>query len=81
MPYDDIVLEVEDKMEKALNVLTGEFKGVRTGRASLGMVDPIRVDYFGVPTPLKSLASVSVAVPHRIQSSWAYEALTASVSM
>ena len=37
MPYDDIVLEVEDKMEKALNVLTGEFKGVRTGRASLGM--------------------------------------------
>ncbi|MDP6959127.1 MAG: ribosome recycling factor [Planctomycetota bacterium] len=66
MPYDDIVLEVEDKMEKALNVLTTEFKGVRTGRASLGMVDPIRVDYFGAPTPLKSLASITVPEPRMI---------------
>ena len=66
MPYDDIVLEVEDKMEKALNVLTEEFKGVRTGRASLGMVDPIRVDYFGAPTPLKSLASITVPEPRMI---------------
>ena len=39
MPYEDIVLEAEDKMEKAVGVLGEEFRGVRTGRASAGLVD------------------------------------------
>ena len=60
MPYDDIVLEAEDKMEKALGVLADELKGVRTGRASASLVDGIKVDYYGAPTPIKSLASITV---------------------
>lgn len=66
MPYDDIVLEAEDKMEKAVEVLLGEFKGVRTGRASPGLVEGVRVDYYGAPTPIRSLASITVPEPRMI---------------
>ena len=66
MPYDDIVLEAEDKMDKALTVLQEELKGVRTGRASASLVDGIRVDYYGAPTPIKSLASITVPEPRMI---------------
>ncbi len=66
MPYDDIVLEAEDKMDKAVNVLADEFRGVRTGRASPGLVDQLKVDYYGAPTPLKALASITVPEPRLI---------------
>jgi ribosome recycling factor len=66
MPYDDIVLEAEDKMEKAVAVLAEELRGVRTGRASAALVDGIKVDYYGAPTPLKSLASITVPEPRMI---------------
>jgi ribosome recycling factor len=66
MPYDDIVLEAEDKMEKAVAVLSDELRGVRTGRASIGLVDGLKVDYYGAPTPLKSLASITVPEPRMI---------------
>ena len=66
MPYDDIVLEAEDKMEKAVNVLAEELRGVRTGRATPALVDGIKVDYYGAPTPLKSLASITVPEPRMI---------------
>lgn len=66
MPCDDIVLEAEDKMEKAVNVLSDELRGVRTGRASAALVDGIRVDYYGAPTPLKALASITVPEPRLI---------------
>ncbi len=66
MPYDDIVLEAEDKMEKAIGVLSEELRGVRTGRASSALVEGIRVDYYGAPTPLKSLASITVPEPRMI---------------
>ena len=60
MPYDEIALEAEDKMEKAVAVLNKELRGVRTGRASPGLVDTIKVDYYGEPTQLKALASITV---------------------
>jgi ribosome recycling factor len=60
MPFDDIVLEAEEKMEKAVEVLTGEFKGVRTGRATPALVDGIQVDYYGAPTPIKQLATITI---------------------
>ena len=63
MPFDDIVLEAEEKMEKAVEVITGEFKGVRTGRATPALVDGVRVDYYGAPTALKALASITVPEP------------------
>jgi ribosome recycling factor len=66
MPYDDIALEAEDKMEKAVAVLGDELRGVRTGRATAGLVDQIRVEYYGAPTPLKSLASITVPEPRMI---------------
>lgn len=66
MPYEDIVLEAEDKMEKAVAVLGDELRGVRTGRASAGLVDQIKVDYYGALTPLKSLASITVPEPRLI---------------
>ena len=66
MPFDDIVLEAEDKMEKAVEVMLNEFRGVRTGRASAGLVEPVKVDYYGAPTPLKALASITVPEPRMI---------------
>jgi ribosome recycling factor len=60
MPYDDIVLEAEDKMEKAVGVLNDELRGVRTGRASAGLVDQLKVEAYGALSPLKSLASITV---------------------
>jgi len=66
MPYDDIVLEAEDKMEKAVTILTEEMRGVRTGRASAGLVDQLKVEAYGAPTPLKSLASITVPEPRMI---------------
>ncbi|HXX93734.1 MAG TPA: ribosome recycling factor [Planctomycetota bacterium] len=66
MPYDDIVLEAEDKMEKAVGVLAEELRGVRTGRASAALVDGLKVEAYGTQNPLKSLASITVPEPRMI---------------
>lgn len=60
MPVDDILLDCEEQMEKALEHLRHELKTIRTGRASPSLVEHIQVDYYGSPTPLKSIASISV---------------------
>jgi ribosome recycling factor len=60
MPADDILLDCEEQMEKALEHLRHELKTIRTGRASPALVEHIQVDYYGSPTPLKSIASISV---------------------
>jgi ribosome recycling factor len=51
--------DAEEHMKKSADVLAHEFSTVRTGRASPSLVDGIRVDYYGAPTPLKSLAAIS----------------------
>ena len=53
MTHDQIVKDSKDRMEKALDILRNEFKGLRTGRASPALLDSIRVEYYGSPTPLK----------------------------
>jgi ribosome recycling factor len=58
MDRDKILHEVQEKMEKTVSVLQGEFRGMRTGRASPGLVENIKVDYYGAPTPLKQIASI-----------------------
>ena len=63
MSYDDIYLSAAEKMEKAVAVFTDELKGIRTGRATPGLVDHIRVDYYGSPSPLKQIAAISVPDP------------------
>ena len=57
---DEILLNAEKKMETSLEVLGRELATIRTGRATPALVDHIRVDYAGVPTPLNHLATTSV---------------------
>jgi len=60
MPVDDILLDCEEHMDKALEHLRHEFRGIRTGRASPALVEHIRVEYYGSQTDIKSIASISV---------------------
>lgn len=55
---DEIMMNVEERMEKALAALGENFASVRTGRANAMVLDRIRVDYYGVPTPINQMASV-----------------------
>ncbi len=66
MDQDEILLDAEERMEKASQVLQGQLQGLRTGRATPGLVDSIRVDYYGSPTPLKQVANISVPEPQQI---------------
>jgi ribosome recycling factor len=58
---DDIVKDTKDNMEKVIEALKKNLATIRTGRASPGMLDGVRVDYYGSPTALNQLATVSVA--------------------
>src|SRR5260370_14945637 len=60
MPLDDILFDCEEHMEKTIEPLRHELRGVRTGRAAPGLVDNIHVDYYGSATPIKSIAAISV---------------------
>jgi ribosome recycling factor len=55
-----VLKDLDTRMNGALEVLAREFAGVRTGRASAGLLESIRVDYYGTPTPVSQMASVSV---------------------
>lgn len=57
---ESIYQEARDRMAKSIDALNNELKRVRTGRASLSLLDGIRVDYYGTPTPLNQVASLSV---------------------
>jgi ribosome recycling factor len=57
---DDIYQETRESMGKSVDDLKREFKKVRTGRASLAILDGIRVDYYGTPTPLNQMATLAV---------------------
>src|SRR5438132_4502912 len=60
MPLDDILMDCEEHMEKAVEHLRNELRAVRTGRASPALVEHIKVDYYGSPTDLRSIASISI---------------------
>jgi ribosome recycling factor len=66
MDQDEILLDTEERMQKAVEVFRDQLQGLRTGRATPALVDSIRVDYYGSPTPLKQLANVSVPEPQQI---------------
>jgi len=59
MPTKEIISENKSKMNKAVEVLADELKAVRTGRASTGLVENIKADYYGTPTPIKTIAALS----------------------
>ncbi len=62
----DIKENLKEKIEKSLNVLKEELTTVRAGRANPGILDKIQVEYYGVPTPLKSVANISVPDPRTL---------------
>lgn len=66
MDADEILLDAEERMEKALDVLKKSLGGIRTGRANPGLVDSLRAEVYGSPTPLKQLASIGAPEPTQI---------------
>ena len=58
--------EIEAKMEKSINSLVNEFATVRAGRANPAILDSVKVEYYGTPTPITQMASVSVPEAHMI---------------
>ncbi len=66
MSIEEIALETEERMEKSIALLEDQLRGVRTGRAHTGLVDSIRVLYYGSLTPLKQMANLSTPEPQQI---------------
>ena len=62
--WDDILDKAKVGMEKSLENLRREFATIRTGRATPALLDTIKVDYYGNPTPLKQLASITAPQPN-----------------
>ncbi|RNL49099.1 ribosome recycling factor [Paraeggerthella hongkongensis] len=63
---DDIMLQAEERMQGVLNSLGNNFSSVRTGRANAMVLDRIRVDYYGVPTPVNQMAGVKAPDAHML---------------
>jgi ribosome recycling factor len=66
MSIEEIALEAEERMEKSLTLLGDQLRGIRTGRANVGLVESVRVEYYGSPTPLKQMANLSTPEPQQI---------------
>ena len=64
MPMQNVVSEHEIAMKKAVDFLDDELKAVRTGRASTGLVESLKVDYYGTPTPLKHITNTPFRAAH-----------------
>lgn len=66
MELDEILLRTEDAMSKSLDFTKQQITKVRTGRASASMLDSVKPDYYGSPTPLSQMANISVPDPRTI---------------
>ena len=66
MTSEEILFDSEERMEKAVDVFRNELRGLRTGRATPALVDSLRVEYYGSPTPLKQIAQISCPEPQQI---------------
>ncbi len=62
----DVYANTRSRMDKVLSDLQHAMAAIRTGRASVALLDPVRVDYYGTPTPLNQLASLHVPEPNLI---------------
>ena len=63
MSGDDIILETEDHMRKSMDATKRELQTVRTGKATPAILDAVKVDYYGTPTPLNQVAGVGAPDP------------------
>ena len=61
------IKDYSDKMQKTIDHLSGEYAAVRAGRANPHVLDKIRVDYYGTPTPIQQVGNISVPDPRVIQ--------------
>src|SRR5262245_27180999 len=66
MTSEEIQMDAEERMEQAVNVFRDGLRGLRTGRATPGLVDGLRVEAYGTATPLKGLAQISTPDPQQI---------------
>jgi ribosome recycling factor len=66
MTAREVLHDTDEKMKKAVDSVAREFMEIRTGRASPGLVEGLHIDYYGTPTLLKQLASISVPDAHLI---------------
>jgi ribosome recycling factor len=66
MTSEEILFDAEERMEKAVSVFKDELRGLRTGRATPALVDHLKVEYYGSPTPLRQLAQISTPDPQQI---------------
>ena len=64
---DERLLEFEEKMEKSVDALANEFAAIRAGRANPHILDKLRVDYYGTPTPFQQVANISVPEARMLQ--------------
>lgn len=63
---NEVYEDAQDRMNKALESLQNDYKRLRTGRASVALVDGIKVEYYGTPTPISQLATLTVPEPRTI---------------
>ncbi len=66
MSVDEVLMNAEERMEKATSVLKNALTGIRTGRATPGLVDSVRVEVYGSQSPLKQLASIGAPEPNQL---------------
>jgi len=64
--FDDIQLDAEDRMDKAVQHFEEDLRKIRSGRATSGLVENLRVEYYGTQSPLNQLATISVPEPRLI---------------
>ncbi len=57
---EEIILDAEERMQKSVGTMVDEFAAIRSGRASAALFDKVRIEYYGEPTPLNQVATVSV---------------------
>ena len=62
-PIEDFLTDAKRRMDRSIETTRGEFNSVRTGRASTALLDRVTVDYYGTPTPLKNIATISTPEP------------------
>ncbi len=64
--HEDVMEDADSRMQKSVEALQRELNSIRTGRATPALVENIKVDYYGVPTPLNQVASISVPEPRML---------------
>ena len=63
---DEIVLEAQGKMNKSIEILRGTLATLRTGKASPALLNNLEIDYYGSPTPVNQISSISVPEPRQL---------------